>query len=125
MVPSRKKSLNIAETPQTSADVSHWNSLDLVDQPKIAIRRNDRSADPRLPSHLVVKKIAGGIRKCAGCSKEIKALLLATSRMKISSTVLLGTRPTISGISLEKATNWHLVQGIIISILSVVNHTKV
>ena len=80
-VPPRKRSLNVAETPQRSAeDVSHCLSVQQVDQTKIVIRRNDRPADPPITSPLVVKKIAGGIRKCAGCSKDIKSTVVGFSQ---------------------------------------------
>ena len=111
MVPSRKKSLNVAETPQTSAqDVSHYLSLDQVDQTKIVIHRNDRP----LTSFLVVTKIAGGIRKCAGCSKEIKSIVVGDNQDEDFQYCLAWHKAyitcTISGIhvSLAKAINWHL-----------------
>ena len=52
-------------------------------------------------------------------------MLLATTRIKISSTVSLWKKPTVSGISLAKGTNWHVVQDIIMSILSVRSRIKV
>ena len=38
--------------------------------------KKDRPEDPPITSPLVVKRIAGGIRKCAGCSKEIKSVVI-------------------------------------------------
>lgn len=75
--PPRKKSLNNAETPRMSAeDVSHCLLAKKVNQTKIVIPRNNRPADPPITSPLVVKKIAGGIRKCAGRSKQIKGTVV-------------------------------------------------
>ncbi|CAH3174646.1 unnamed protein product, partial [Porites lobata] len=47
-----------------------------VDPTKIIIRKKDRPEDPPITSTLVVKRIAGGIRKCAGCSKEINSIVI-------------------------------------------------
>ena len=75
--PPKKKTLNIAETPHMSAeDVSHCLLAKKVDQTKIVIPRNNRPADPPITSPLIVKKIAGGIRKSAGRSKEIKGTVV-------------------------------------------------
>ena len=134
MVPSRKKSLNVAETPQTSAeDVSPCLSLDQVDQTKIVIHRNDRPADPPLTSFLVVKKIAGGIRKCAGCSTEIKNTVVGYNQDEDFQYCLAWHKAyitcTISGIHTCKLTKSYKLAsaalGVIISILSIPNHTKV
>ena len=39
----------------------------------LVIRRAVRPVDPASSTPLVVKKITGNIRKCAGCSKAIKS----------------------------------------------------
>lgn len=57
----------------SAEDVSHCLLAKTVIK---IIPRNNRPADPPITSPLVVKKIAGGIRKCAGRSKEIKGTVV-------------------------------------------------
>ena len=79
-VPPRKRATNTAScTPHLSEDRNQWSdhlSVEKVDPKKIVIRRSDRPDDPPITSPLVVKRIAGGIRKCAGCSKEIESVVI-------------------------------------------------
>ena len=46
---------------------------EVVNPTTLVIRRAIRPVDPPPSGPLVVKKIAGNIRKCAGCSKAIKS----------------------------------------------------
>ena len=74
--PPRKKASTATDAlPSSSSaeDVSDHLSVEQVDTTKIIIRRNERPSDPPITAPLVVKKIAGGIRKCAGCKREIKS----------------------------------------------------
>ena len=79
-VPARKRATNTAScTPHLSEDRNQWSDhlcVEQVDPTKIVNRRSDRPDDPPITSHLVVKRIAGGIRKCAGCSKDIKSVVI-------------------------------------------------
>ena len=79
-VPPRKRPRNTAVcTPHLSEDRNQGSdhlSVEQVDPTKIIIRKKERSEDPPITSTLVVKRIAGGIRKCAGCSKEIKSIVI-------------------------------------------------
>ena len=79
-VSPRKRATNTAScTPHLSEERNQWSdhlSVEQVDPTKIVIRRSDRPDDPPITSPLVVKRIAGGIRKCAGCSKEIKSVVI-------------------------------------------------
>ena len=79
-VPPRKRPTNTAVcTPHLSEDRNQGSdhlSVEQVDSTKIIIRKKDRPEDPPITSTLVVKRIAGGIRKCAGCSKEIKSIVI-------------------------------------------------
>ena len=78
--PPRKRATNTAScTPHLSEDRNQWSDhlcVEQVDPTKIVNRRSDRPDDPPITSHLVVKRIAGGIRKCAGCSKDIKSVVI-------------------------------------------------
>ena len=79
-VPPRKRATNTAVcTPHLLEDRNQGSnhlSVEQVDPTKIIIRKKDRPEDPPITSPLVVKRIAGGIRKCAGCSKEIKSVVI-------------------------------------------------
>ena len=79
-VPPRKRATNTAVcTPHLSEDRNQGSdhlSVEQVDPTKIIIRKKERSEDPPITSTLVVKRITGGIRKCAGCSKEIKSIVI-------------------------------------------------
>ena len=79
-VSPRKRATNTAScTPHLSEDRNQWSDhlcVEQVDPTKIVNRRSDRPDDPPITSHLVVKRIAGGIRKCAGCSKDIKSVVI-------------------------------------------------
>ena len=79
-VPPRKRATNTAVcTPHLSEDRNQGSdhlSVEQVDPTKIIIRKKDRPEDPPITSPLVVKTIAGGIRKCAGCSKGIKNVVI-------------------------------------------------
>ena len=79
-VPARKRATNTAScTPHLSEDRNQWSDhlcVEQVDPTKIVNRRSDRPDDPPITSNLVVKRIAGGIRKCAGCSKDIKSVVI-------------------------------------------------
>ena len=55
--------------PSTNFSVRNINSTNLV------ISRNIKPPDPSTSSPLVVKRIAGGIRKCSGCGKHISKTL--------------------------------------------------
>ena len=80
VLPPRKRATNTAVcTPHLSEDRNQGSdhlSVEQVDSTKIIIRKKDRPEDPSINSLLVVKRIAGGIRKCAGCSKEIKSVVI-------------------------------------------------
>ncbi|KAJ7386124.1 hypothetical protein OS493_012468 [Desmophyllum pertusum] len=82
-VPPRKKRSTETYTPhrESTEDVSDRFSVEQVDPTKIVIHRTDRPEDPPVTAPLVVKKITGGIRKCAGCTKEIN---ISTTQGKIS-----------------------------------------
>ena len=77
-VPPRKKRSTETYTPhrESTEDVSDRFSVEQVDPTKIVIHRTDRPEDPPVTAPLVVKKITGGIRKCAGCTKEIKSVFV-------------------------------------------------
>ena len=77
--PSRKRSL-----PETEVVVHHSLETDstareanfeaeAVNPTTLVIRRAVRPVDPPPSGPLVVKRIAGNIRNCAGCSKAIKS----------------------------------------------------
>ena len=80
-VPPRKRSVGTGScSPHLSEDyrdqsINHL-SVEQVEPTKIAICRSDRPDNPPVTSPLVVKRIAGGIRKCAGCSKDIKSIVI-------------------------------------------------
>lgn len=77
--PSRKRSL-----PETEVVVHHLLDTDMtskqanfeaeaVNPTTLVIRRAVRPVEPPPSGSLVVKKIAGNIRRCAGCSRAIKS----------------------------------------------------
>lgn len=76
--PRKKKSTATDALPTCSSaeDNSEHLSVEQVDTTKIVICRNERPSDPPITAPLVVKKIAGGIRKCVACKKDIKSAVI-------------------------------------------------
>ena len=62
----------------------------------LAIRRAVGPVDPLPSGPLVVIKLAGNIRKCAGCSKVINLILWDSIAQMISCIVLLDLSAIIS-----------------------------
>ena len=77
--PSRKRSLAATEVVahhslETDSTANETNfEAEAVNPTTLVIRRAVRPVDPPPSGPLVVKRIAGNIRKCAGCSKAIKS----------------------------------------------------
>ena len=77
--PSRKRRLEppAVETlpPSRSPTANNESSTNFsvrnINQTNLVISRNKKPSDPATSSPLVVKRIAGGIRKCSGCGKNI------------------------------------------------------
>ena len=81
-VPARQRpaSEQSASCASGTEVASECLSVEQVDATKIVIRRQDRPDDPPITAPLVLKKIGGGIRKCAGCSKDIKSVVVGFSQ---------------------------------------------
>lgn len=79
--PSRKRPLSATEvevhhSTDADADVQDTGTnfqSEVVNPTTLVLRRAQRPVDPPPSGPLVLKKIAGNIRKCAGCSKAIKS----------------------------------------------------
>lgn len=95
---SRKRSL-----PETEVVVHHSLDTDTtakeakaVNPTTLVIRRAVRPVDSPPCGPLVVKTIAGKIRKCAGCSRAIKSNVVGFESQMISCIVLLDLSAVIS-----------------------------
>ena len=77
--PSRKQRLDASEVValnSTNEDATNSDEsfqAEAVNPTTLVIRRSTRPIDPPSNAPLVLKKISGNIRKCAGCSQAIKS----------------------------------------------------
>ena len=85
-VPPRRKPLKEASTSSrdTCTEVTEQLCVEQVDATKIVVLRNVKPEDPPVTAPLVVKKIGGGIRNCAGCTKDIKSVVVGYNQAEDS-----------------------------------------